>query len=314
MLVYVMRRFGAMLPTVFLLTVGIFLMVHLIPGDPVVAMLGEDASQERVETMRRQLGLDAPLPVQYVRWLGDVLRGDLGLSVSSRRPVSEMILSRLPVTGTLAALATLFSILVAVPAGVIAAVNRGRFVDQAILFASLVGISVPSFVVAIVLMLVFSVQLGWFPVVSFVAPSTDFLASLRSLTLPAISLAALYAAILTRMTRSGMADVLGQDFVRTARAKGVRSTVVLLKHALRNALIPIVTIVGINLLHLLSGSIVIETVFSIPGIGRLVVTAIFNRDYTVVQGSILAIAAMFLLINLFIDLTYARLDPRIRYD
>jgi peptide/nickel transport system permease protein len=314
MLPYLLRRLASMVPVVLVVSVVVFSLIHLTPGDPVAIMLREEADPATAAALRAALGLDRPLPIQYLTWLGRAARGELGRSIRTNQPVSQAILERLPVTLTLAAAATLLALLVALPAGIVSAVRRNSLADVAGTVAALSGVSLPNFWLAILLIFVFSVTLGWLPPLGWVSPLRDPWGGLRSLVLPAVTLGTAMAAVVMRMTRSSLLEVLQLDFVRTARAKGLREGGVLLRHALRNALIPVVTVVGLQAGALLGGAIITETVFALPGVGRLLVDAIFQRDFPLVQGVVLFLALNFLVINLAVDLAYAVLDPRIRYD
>ncbi len=314
MLPYLLRRLASMVPVLLVVSVVVFSLIHLTPGDPVAIMLREEADPATAAALRTALGLDRPLPIQYLTWLGRVARGELGRSIRTNQPVSQAILERLPVTLTLAAAATLLALLVALPAGIVSAVRRNSLADVAGTVAALSGVSLPNFWLAILLIFVFSVTLGWLPPLGWVSPLRDPWGGLRSLVLPAVTLGTAMAAVVMRMTRSSLLEVLQLDFVRTARAKGLREGGVLLRHALRNALIPVVTVVGLQAGALLGGAIITETVFALPGVGRLLVDAIFQRDFPLVQGVVLFLALNFLVINLAVDLAYAVLDPRIRYD
>ena len=311
---YVLRR---LIHSVFIIwgcATLVFFLLRLIPGDPVIQMLGPEYTPEAAEALRRKLGLDEPLQVQYVRWFGNILRGDLGGSIASGETVTGAIATGLPKTLSLAALSFLIAIVIAVPAGVAAALKRNTIVDYAASVVAFVGVSMPSFWFGIILILVFAVWLGWLPATGYAELTDDgFVEWLRRLILPSLAIGAGYAAILMRFVRAGLLEVLGSDYVRTARAKGARERTVIVRHALRNALIPVVTIAGIQLALLLSGAVVVETVFSIRGIGRILVGAIFDRDYPMVQGVILLVAVIFVLANLVVDIVYTFLDPRIHY-
>lgn len=292
----------------------VFFMIRLIPGDPVVQMLGPEYTPEAAEALRHKLGLDQPLGVQYIRWFGNLLRGDLGGSIASGETVADAIRTGLPKTLSLAAVSFVIATVVAVPAGAIAALKRNTPVDYAASLLAFVGVSMPSFWFGIILILVFAVNLRWLPAVGYAEIGEDGLWEwFRRLILPSLAVGAGYAAILMRFVRAGLLEALGSDYIRTARAKGLRGRRVVLVHALRNALIPVVTVAGIQLALLLSGTVVVETVFSIRGIGRILVGAIFDRDYPVVQGVILLISVIFVLANLVVDVVYTFLDPRIRY-
>lgn len=283
-----------------------FSMLHLTPGDPVTALMGRQAvSAERAEALREQLGLNDPLLVQYLRYIGSALRGDLGTSIRTNRPVWEMIAEQMPSTIQLTAAAIPLALLLGGVLGLLAAVRRGTWIDTAIMSLAISGISIPSFWLGLLLILIFSVGLGWLPAV---ASSGDW----RGLILPAITLAVAEAAVISRVTRASMLDVLNQDYIRTARAKGILEQRVILRHALGNALIPVVSIVGLQIGFLLVGSIIVETIFARQGIGRLAITAINNRDFPLVQGVVLVTASAYVLVNTLTDLLYAVVDPRIR--
>ncbi len=292
------------LPALWLILTMVFLLVHLVPGDPVQQMLGEGARAEDLQQLRHSLGLDLPLHVQYGRFFAGLLRGDWGQSFRFQTPVLAVVLERYPATLELALVGLLVCAAIGIPAGVLAAQRRGRTADRAVGFFTLLGLSVPNFALGPVLILMFSIQLGWLPV-----SGRDGLAHLL---LPAMTLGGALAAILTRMVRSSMIEELSSDYVRTARAKGLPELVVLFRHAFRNALIPIVTILGLQFGTLLAGTIVTETIFSWPGIGRLTVQAIAARDYPLVQGCILVIALSYVVVNFITDVIYALVDPRIR--
>lgn len=281
-----------------------FFFIHL-SGDPVMLMLPPDASKAEVEALREQLGFNDPLVVQYLRFAGHALRGDLGVSLVHRTPALDLILERLPASLELAGAAMLFALAVAVPLGILAAVRRGSLLDLGSMLAALFGLSMPHFWLGIMLVLLFSVHLGWFP--------TSGRGSFSQLVLPALALGLSLLAMFARLTRSVMLEVLGQDYVRTARAKGLRERIVIGKHALKNALIPLVTVAGMQFGFLIGGTVIIETVFAWPGVGRLVVQAIFSRDYPLVQAAVLVLAVIFVLINLLVDLLYVFLDPQISY-
>jgi peptide/nickel transport system permease protein len=306
-----LRRVLAALPTLLGVLVVVFLVVHLIPGDPVRALLGDQATAEQVARTRQDLGLDRPLAVQFLDYLARLVQGDLGVSIASRQPVADQILARLPSTATLAVAGVLVSVLIGVPLGIVSATRRGRIADFLTLVVSTVGVAAPSFWIGILLSTVFAIHLGWLPAIGGGEPG-DTGSILRALVLPATALGLSGMALVARMTRSSMLDVLGEDYVRTARAKGLAERLVVYRHALWNAAIPIITVIGLNFGHLLGGTIVMETVFARPGIGKLLLDAILGRDYPVVQGVTLVIAVSFLLVNLLTDLTYPYFDPRLR--
>ena len=310
---YILRRLLSMVPVLLLVSAVIFSLLHLTPGDPVVVMLGEEATPEARDALRRELGLDRPLPLQYAAWLSRVVQGDLGRSIRTNQPVSDAILQRLPVTVQLSVLAMVIALVIAIPTGIIAAARRNSRADIAVTVFSLLGVSMPNFLLAVLLIFVFSLQLRLLPPIGYVNPFEDLGANLRAMIMPAITLGVLVAAVVTRQTRSSLLEVLGQDYVRTAWAKGLREAVVLRRHALRNSLIPAVTVIGLRLGDLLGSAIVTETIFALPGTGRLVIDSIYQRDFPLVQGVVLYLALIFLFINLIVDLLYAYLDPRIRY-
>lgn len=298
------RKLIAFPVTLFGVLTLVFLFVHAIPGDPIDAMLGESAAPADRESLRRSLGLDRPLGERYLLYLADLARGDLGRSIHGGAPVAERIADRLPATVALAAGAAVIAVMLALPLGVLAGANRGGLFDRCASAFALLGAATPNFVLAPVLVLIFSIRLGWLPVSGAEGPA--------SLILPAVTLGLGMAAILTRLTRSALVEVLGSDYIRTARAKGLPERTVVGRHALRNALLPVATVMGLQLGHLLSGAIVTETLFAWPGIGRLTLEAIQARDYPLVQGCVLVIAVSYLAVNWLTDLAYARLDPRIR--
>lgn len=291
----------------------VFLVIHLVPGNPAQVIAGADAPPETVAAIERDLGLDKSLPEQYIRYLGRVVQGDLGTSLRSKRPVIDEVMTALPKTVQLALAAAVITPLVAIPLGVAAAARRGTSIDTGLMMVSMLGITVPVFAVGLGLMWVFGYKLGWLPISGSGGPIWT-LDGFRSMILPALTLAVGSVATMARLTRSTMLEVLNNEFVRVARAKGLREMPVLLKHALPNALLPIVTVLGMQFAYLLSGAVVTETIFAIPGVGRLAVYAIQARDFPVVQGAVLIISLLFVLVNLLVDLLYAVIDPRIRYD
>lgn len=293
----------------------VFFMLRMIPGDPVIQMLGPEYTPEAAVALRHKLGLDEPLLTQYVRWITNVARGDLGGSIASGETVADAIKAGVPKTASLTLVSFLIAVSIALPAGIIAALQRNKPVDYVASFIAFIGVSMPSFWFGIILILVFAVQLKWLPAIGYAEiADKGFGEWLKRLILPGLAIGAGYAAILMRFVRAGLLEVLSSDYVRTARAKGVRERAVIVRHALRNALIPVVTVAGIQLALLLSGTVVIETVFSIRGLGRILVGAIFDRDYPIVQGVILLISVVFVLANLIVDVLYTFLDPRIRYE
>jgi len=307
---YLAIRLLAIVPILFGISLLTFLVVQLVPGDPIVAMIGLEATDEAIETLRARYGLDQPLPVQYVRWLGNVLQGDLGRSIQTGRPVATMLGDALWPTVQLAGAAIVIALIIAIPAGILSAVRRNGPLDFIASLVALFGLSVPSFWLGIMLILTLSITFPIFPASGYVSFFDDPLGNLMTLTLPAITLGASLAAATMRMTRSAMLEVLSQDYIRTAWAKGLSPFAVITQHAFRTALMPVVTLLGIQMGQVLGGVVITETVFSWPGIGKLTVDAIFARDYPVVQGAVLLTATAFVLINLLTDMIYAVLDPR----
>jgi len=302
---YMIKRLLALIPVLIGVSILVFLLMHITPGDPALLMLGERAPEEQLENLRREMGLHQPLPVQYVNWASDVVRGDLGRSLRSRRPVSNEIWQRIPNTLSLGLAAAVVAISVGIPAGVISAAKPNSWLDNILTGITFTAVGMPVFWTGIMLILLFSVILGWLP-------SSGMEWDIRNFILPTIALASVTTATITRITRSSMLDVLQEDYVRTARAKGVAERVVIYKHALRNALIPVVTIMGLQFGRLLAGAVLTETVFAWPGMGRLIVDAIRANDFPLVQGSILIFALSYALANTFVDFMYAYLDPRLQ--
>ncbi len=310
---YVVRRLLGALPILLGVSVLVFALLHLIPGDPVLAMLGNEADPRAVRALRQELGLDRPLPVQYVEWLGRVLRGNLSRSIQTREPVARLILERFPATLELAAAALLLGVSGGVVAGVVSARRRDHPADYVATSLALFGISMPNFWLGILLILLFSLYQGWLPPGGHVGLTVDPLGNLRYLVMPAIVLAVQIAGVVTRMVRSSVLEVLAQDYVRTARGKGLGERPVFYRHALKNALIPVTTVVGLQLGALLGGAVITETIFSWPGIGKFLVDAIFSRDFPIVQGIVLLVTVFFILANLAVDVAYVYLDPRVTY-
>jgi peptide/nickel transport system permease protein/oligopeptide transport system permease protein len=305
MIRYILYRLAAALPVLFGVTLLVFFMVRLVPGDPVEVMYGDRATPETSARLRQALGLDRPIYEQYAIFLADAVRGDLGESIRSKQPVVEEIRLRLPNTLKLTFASLIITAAVGVGLGVLSAANKGSWVDLGSMLTAIVSVSVPSFWMGLMFILVFSVRFGWFPV----AGADNW----RYLVLPAFTLGIRSAAVLARMTRSTMLDVLSQDYIRTARAKGLRERVVVYRHALRNALIPIVTVLGFELGYLLTGTFIIESVFAYPGIGMLAIQSLSARDFPLIQGIVLFVAVIYLVINLIVDVLYGFLDPRVRY-
>ena len=313
MLSLVLKRLVAAIPVVLIVATVVFLLLRMAPGDPARVIAGDMASEETIAQIRTNLGLDRPLPVQYGIAMGSLVKGDLGTSIVSKQPVASLIAARIGPTAALALTSLLLTVLIAIPLGVLSAWWHRRTFDRVTMALTVLAFSVPAFVVGYVLILLFSVTLNWFPVQGY-APLADGVGRfLYQLVLPSLTLATVFVALITRITRASMLDVLGEDFVRTARAKGAPERYVLFRHALRNAAAPIVTVVGVAITTLISGVVVTETIFNIPGVGSLIVDAVLARDYPVVQGTILFFSFIYVFVNLAIDLIYVLLDPRIRY-
>lgn len=310
---YIAKRLLSSLQVLFVVSVLVFILIRLVPGDPVVAMLGTEASPKQVNELRESLGLDRPLYIQYLKWLSNVLRGDLGKSFRTDRAVLSSILERLPVTLMLTVFAIFISLLIAIPLGVVAALRQQSRLDYGAMIFSMLGISIPNFWLGLLVLLLFSYYLRWFPTAGYISIFDDFDRGFRYLVLPSVTLGSSLAAIVTRMTRSSVLEVLRQQYITTARAKGLREFLVVSKHALKNALIPVITVSGLQFAYLLGGAIVIEEVFTIPGMGMLLLTAISGRDYVLVQGIVLCMAVFFIVMNLVVDILYVFLDPRIEY-
>ncbi|WP_211299371.1 ABC transporter permease [Pukyongiella litopenaei] len=307
-------RIAQAIPVMLVVAVLTFLLMHMLPGDPATIIAGDMADKDAIAQVRRDLGLDQPVAVQLWLWVTNLLQGDFGRSLMLNQPVIEAFFERLPVTLSLALVAFIITIPVGIVLGVVAAVWRDTWVDSAVMVLALVGVSVPNFWIAILSVILFSVTLGWLPSAGYVPLHEDFSRWLASLIQPAVVLALFQIGYLARMTRSAMLEVLDQDYIRTARAKGVSVRVTIMKHAFRNTLMQVVTVSGYILSLLIGGSVVIEQIFALPGIGRLLVQAIMARDYPVVQGTMLLLGFAFVLINIVIDLIYAYVDPRVRYD
>ncbi len=313
MLGYLIRRLLASIPVLGVVAVFVFLLLRLTPGDPAAIIAGDTATPEQLERIRTSLGLNEPLMTQFVTWVGKILHGDLGVSLISNVPVLNMIGQRLEPTISIALTTMIFAIVVAVPLGVIAAWKHDTWIDRCVMGLSVLGFSVPVFVVGYVLVQIFAIELRWLPVQGFRSISRGFGPFFERALLPTLALSFIYIALIARMTRASMLDVLGEDYVRTARAKGIAEGSVLMKHALRNAAVPVITVIGTGFGLLISGVVVTESVFNLPGIGRLTVDAVLARDYPVIQGVILLTSALYVAINLLIDVAYTFLDPRIRY-
>ena len=312
MTTFLLRRIALIVPTLFFVSLLIFGLQQLLPGDPATALAGEDRDPAVIAFTRQKYHLDEPLPVRYALWVKGVAQGDLGESIRIKRPVLDLITEKLPVTGELALIAVLISLSIGIPAGIIAAVKNGTAIDYGTTMAALWGLSIPNFWLGILLILLFSVELELLPASGFVSPGESLRQNLLTLIMPAFVLGNFFAAGMMRHTRSAMLQVLGMDYVRTARAKGLPEIRVILRHAFRNALIPVVTLAALDFGALLSGAVLTEQVFTIPGFGKLIVDAVFNRDYAVVQGVVLFTAFAYIMLNLFADLAYVVLNPRLR--
>ena len=311
---YLLRRLAAILPVLAVVVTLVFLLIHLIPGDPVSVMLGPDATPTQIEATRKGLGLDRPVYEQLLGFYARILRGDLGQSYFLDRPVSQALWERAEPTLVLMLSALVVAIAIGVPSGTIAAAHRGSAWDRGLMLVSLLGVCIPGFWLSLNFIYFFAVRLGWLPAAGYVSVFTDPVGALRYMVLPAFSLGFNQSALIARISRSCMLEVLQQDYIRTARAKGLSQGVVTWVHAFRNALVPVVTVIGITTAVLIGGAVVTEIVFNIPGLGRLIISAILRRDYPVVQGVVLVTATAYVLINLGVDLLYAIIDPRIRYD
>ncbi len=309
----ILRRLAATIPVLLLVTAGVFALIHLTPGDPIDAMMAESVDDTVKRELRRDLGLDRPLYLQYATWMGRLLQGDLGHSIRNREPVIENVSRRIKPSLQLAGLAMAISLLVATPIGILSAARRNSTIDRVGTSFALFGICMPNFLIALLLIFLFGVTLRWLPISGYVDPMEEPWDGLRSLTLPAITLGLALAAVITRTLRSSMLEALSEDYIRTARAKGLSDGAVVRRHALKNALIPVVTVLGLQLGTLIGGAVITEYVFALPGVGRLVVDAVFARDYPLVQGVVLLIAVGFILSNLAVDVLYGFIDPRIRH-
>lgn len=313
MIGYLARRVLAAIPVMGVVALFVFLLLRLTPGDPAAILAGDNATPEQLERIRVSLGLHQPLYIQFFTWINQLLHGNLGVSLISQKPVLELIGQRVEPSIAVAISTIILAIIVAVPLGVIAAWKHGTWIDRFVMGLSVLGFSVPVFVIGYVLIEVFAINLRWFPVQGFKSLSGGFGPFFDRIVLPTLTLSFIYIALIARMTRAAMLDVLGEDFVRTARAKGIGETSVLLRHALRNAAVPVITVIGSGFALLISGVVVTESVFNLPGIGRLTVDAVLARDYPVIQGMILLTSFIYLAVNLLIDVAYTVLDPRIRY-
>lgn len=310
---YLLRRALAIIPVMLVVATVSFVLIRLAPGDPASVLAGPDATTEDLAQLRTALGMDQPLPVQLVKWYARLARGDLGQSIFLRRPVVQAVVERLEPTLLLTLWGTILAILIGVPAGIVSARYHNTAVDQSFMALALLGLSIPNFLLGLVMILVFGVWLGWLPVSGYVPLDEGVWLNVRSLLMPAVSLGLVQSALVARITRSSMLDVLREQYILSGRAKGLSERAVIYKHALKNAIIPTLTVIGITVALLIGGAVVIETVFNIPGVGRLIISAVLRRDYPVVQGVVLLIAVTYTVINLLVDLAYLVIDPRIRY-
>ena len=311
---YILKRLLQTIPVLFLVSVISFTIMKLVPGDPAVLIGGPSATAAELDKIRQNLGLDQPFHVQMWRYYAGLIQGDLGTSLLLGKPVLASVIERIPISLSISIYAMLLTLVIGIGCGVVAALRRNTWVDQTAMLFALVGVSLPNFWLALMMIIVFSVQLGWLPTGGYVPFTTDPVGWFKTATMPAVSLALLQIGLLARITRSTMLEVLSQDYVRTARAKGLPERIVVAKHAFKNVLIPVITVIGVILSVLISGSVVIESVFSVPGIGSLLGSAVLRRDYPMIQGGLLFVATILLLLNLLVDVLYAYLDPRVRYD
>ncbi|RJS59350.1 ABC transporter permease [Bacillus sp. PK3_68] len=310
--IYLLKRVVSLIPVLFVVSIVIFLILHLTPGDPASVILGQEATKQQVNELREKLGLNLPLYQQYLHWITGVFRGDLGTSYFMNESVTQSILSHLKPTLSLAILGELVALLLAIPIGIKAAKHRGSAIDQSMMSLSLLGLSIPVFLFSLFLILLFGVGLKWLPVAGYQPLSSGLWNHLKYLILPATSLGIIQAALIARMTRSSMLEVLNTNYIKTARAKGVKERNVIYKHALRNAFLPILTIIGQSIGFLIAGAVITETIFNIPGIGQLTINSVTRRDYTVIQGVVLFVTLTYVFVNLIIDLLYGVIDPRVR--
>ena len=313
MLTFIIRRLAATIPVMGIVALFVFLLLHLSPGDPATIIAGDYASPADIARIRAQLGLDRPLHIQFTTWLMQLSRGDLGVSIFSNLPVSQLILQRVEPTLSLALTTLIFAIVVAIPLGILAAWKAGSWVDRTVMAFSVLGFSTPVFVLGYALIYIFALKLGLFPVQGFVSITDGIIPFLHRLVLPSITLSVIFIALFARITRASILEILNEDYIRTAKSKGLGERSILARHALPNAAVPIVTVIGIGFALLIGGVVVTESVYNIPGLGRLTVDAVLRRDYPVIQGIILVFSGLYVLINLIIDLLYVALDPRIRF-
>lgn len=310
---YIIRRVLATIPVLLVVALVVFALIRFAPGDPAAIIAGQESTEEEVEGIRRQLGLDRPLPIQLGIWFRDILRGDLGQSILSKHEVTDLIVQRVVPTLSLAVLTEIFALAVAIPIGVLAAWKANSWIDRVVMVFATLGFSIPVFWLGFILIFFFAIKVPLFPAAGYVAPSEDFISYLHRLALPSLATGVIIMALIARMTRATVLETLREDYVRTARSKGLSENRVLIRHALRNAALPIITVIGLGIAALLSGLVVTESVFGIPGLGRLLLNAIVSRDYPIIQGTILAISVVYVIINLLVDISYAFFDPRVRY-
>jgi peptide/nickel transport system permease protein len=317
MITFIVKRIILAIVVLVLVTLIVFLAMRVLPGDPIFMIMTsgdmDKATMEQIDDIRHQFGLDRPLFVQYGNWFSGAVRGDLGMSIIQRQPVINEIVRRVPITLNLSILALLIAVIIGIPAGVICALRRGTWIDTIVTILANLGITVPVFWLGVMLIYIFALQLRWLPVQGYTSPFVDIVTNIRQIIMPVFCLSIFAIASITRQTRSSMLEVMRQDYIRTAWSKGLRERQIVARHALKNSLIPVVTLLGMSLSHIIGGSVLIETVFNIPGMGRMAVNAVFSHDYPIVQGFILLIAIVVLTVNLIVDISYGWLDPRIRY-
>lgn len=314
MFAYLLKRILSTIPVLFIVSVVIFMLIHITPGDPASFILGSEATPEEVENLREQLGLNEPLIQQYAHWIRNLIQGNMGTSYITGNSVGQMIVSHIGPTLSLAIFAEIIAVVIAIPLGIIAAIRRGTLIDQTVMGISLAGMAVPGFLLALLFILFFGVKLQWFPVAGYSPIAGGWENHLRYLIMPAVSLGAIQAALIARMTRSSMLEVLNKNYIKTARSKGVSESGVVFRHALQNAFMPILTVIGQTFGVLVTGAVIIETIFNIPGIGQLIMNSIEKRDYTVIQGIVLFVTLAYVSINLIVDLLYGLIDPKVRLE
>ncbi|MGE5262832.1 MAG: ABC transporter permease [Acidobacteriota bacterium] len=314
MLAYIARRLMQTVLVLIFVSVIVFSLMHLIPGDPALVILGDQATPEQIEALHRELLLDQPLWIQYLSWAGDVLQGNLGRSVSYKQSVTDLLATRLPITFHIGLIAFILSTAISIPAGILSAIRRGGWLDSIITLLTNLAMAVPVFWLGILGIYLFALKLGWLPVQGYTSPSENLALNTRQIIMPALCLAIVPLASLARQTRSSMLEVIRQDYIRTARSKGLTEWAVITGHALKNAIIPVITLLGMQLRNLVGGAVLVEQVFNIPGMGRLMVSGVFNKDFVVVQGTVMVVAVVVALSNLLVDISYGYFDPRIRYE